>query len=283
MVFKYFHLGLDGITVLQNFWEKIGKIKRGAKQKKIKIRQDGVFFRSPIDGRELFIGPKESIAIQEKIGADIIFAFDECTAPLADYEYTKNSLLKTHEWAKICLKVKKSKQALYGIVQGGRFKDLRTESAKFIASQDFDGFGIGGEFGNDKKIMSQMLHWVVGELSEKKPRHLLGIGQLDDLEKIIKVGVDTFDCTVPTHYARRGIAFTSEGKLNMKQVKFLKKREPLDTGCVCNVCLNYKKDYICHLLRAGELTALKLLTFHNLCYFNNFVEEIRAKIKKGEI
>ena len=131
--------------------------------------------------------------------------------------------------------------------------------------------------------MSQMLHWVMQELPEKKPRHLLGIGHLEDMDKIIKAGVDTFDCTIPTHYARRGIAFTSQGKLDLRKVAFLKKREPLDKGCVCNVCLNYKKDYICHLLRAGELTALKLLTFHNLCYFNNFVEEIREKIRKGAI
>ncbi|OGZ67962.1 MAG: hypothetical protein A3D44_01600 [Candidatus Staskawiczbacteria bacterium RIFCSPHIGHO2_02_FULL_42_22] len=259
------------------------QIKIGAQPKKIKIRQDGVFFRSPVDGRELFIGPKESIKIQEQIGADIIFAFDECTAPLADYEYTKNSLLKTHQWAKVCLKVKKSNQALYGIVQGGRFKDLRQESAKFIGSLPFDGFGIGGEFGSDKKIISEMLAWVIAELPERKPRHLLGIGKLDDLENIIKAGVDTFDCTIPTHYARRGVAFTSEGKLNMRQVKFLKKREPLDKGCVCDVCLHYKKDYICHLLRAGEITALKLITFHNVNYFNGVVEGIRARIKNGEL
>jgi len=259
------------------------QIKIGSQPQKIKIRQDGVFFRSPVDGRELFIGPRESIKIQEQIGADIIFAFDECTAPLADYEYTKNSLLKTHQWAQVCLDVKKSKQALYGIVQGGRYKDLRIESAKLIGSLPFDGFGIGGEFGDNKKIMTEMLGWVMKELPEKKPRHLLGIGRLEDIEKIIKTGVDTFDCTVPTHYARRGVAFTSEGKLNLKQSKFLKKREPLDKGCVCNVCLNYTKDYICHLLKAGEITALRLITFHNLYFFNNYVEEIRQKIKRGEI
>jgi queuine tRNA-ribosyltransferase/7-cyano-7-deazaguanine tRNA-ribosyltransferase len=299
--FQVFSLGFGqdlNVGKIMNAKDRMGsdadlkaQIKLGEQPKKIKIRQDGVFFRSPIDGRELFIGPKESIKIQEQIGADIIFAFDECTAPLANYEYTKNSLLKTHEWAKICLKVKAasakrsgaSKQALYGIVQGGRYKDLRIESAKFIGALDFDGFGIGGEFGGDKKIMDEMLHWVMQELPEKKPRHLLGIGRLEDIEKIIKAGVDTFDCTVPTHYARRGVAFTSEGKLNIKQTKFLKKREPLDKNCVCYVCLTYKKDYICHLLKAGELTALKLITFHNLYYFNNFVEEIRQKIKKGEI
>jgi len=262
---------------------KGGKIIEGQQPQKIKIDHDGVTFRSPINGDQLFIGPKESIKIQEKLGADIIFAFDECTPPLADLKYVEKSLEKTHRWAKQCLKVKKSKQALYGIVQGSRFKDLRIESAKFIGGLDFDGFGIGGEFGNDKKTMSNMVSWVVDELPEKKPRHLLGVGYLEDMELIIKSGVDTFDCTVPTHYARRGIAFTSEGKLNLKQTKFLKKNEPLDKGCVCNVCLNYKKDYICHLLKAGEITGMKLLTMHNLWYFNVFVENIRDQIKKGEI
>ena len=258
-------------------------IKAGVQPQKIKITQDGVYFRSPIDGAELFLGPKESIRIQEKIGADIIFAFDECTPPVADYEYTKKSLLKTHNWAEKCLNVKKTNQALFGIVQGGRYRDLRETSAKFISSLPFDGFGIGGEFGSDKNKMSQMLNWVVKELPEKKPRHLLGIGYLEDIKNVVKSGIDLFDCTVPTHYARRGIAFTSEGKLNLKQIKFLKKREPLDRECACDVCLNYKKDYICHLLRAGEITGMKLLTFHNLYYFNNFVEDIRNKIKNNKI
>jgi len=294
--FQVFSLGFGrdhGVGKIDTGKEKKDIIKIKSQPQKIKIMQNGVYFKSPIDGRELFIGPKESIAIQEKLGADIIFTFDECTSPLADYEYTKKSLEKTHKWAQICLDVKTKvastkgyggpKQALYGIVQGGKYKDLRLESAKFIGAMPFDGFGIGGEFGNDKKQMPKMLAWVLKELPEKKPRHLLGIGKLEDIEKIIKCGVDTFDCTVPTHYARRGIAFTSEGKLNLKQSKFLKKREPLDKGCVCRVCLNYKKDYICHLLKAGELTAFSLLTFHNLFYFNNYVTEIRAKIKKGEI
>lgn len=266
-------------------------IKENTQPNKIKIGYDGVTFRSPLNGDKIFIGPKESIKIQEKIGADIIFAFDECTPPLADYDYVKKSLEKTHRWAKECLKAhstgsgqaKKTDQALFGIVQGSRFKDLRLESAKFIGGLDFDGFGIGGEFGNDKKTMGKMIEWVVDELPEKKPRHLLGVGYLEDMELIIKSGIDTFDCTVPTHYARRGIAFTSEGKLDMKKSIYLKKNEPLDKGCVCNVCQNYKKDYICHLLKAGEITGMKLLTFHNLHYFNTFVEEIRNKIKRGEI
>jgi queuine tRNA-ribosyltransferase/7-cyano-7-deazaguanine tRNA-ribosyltransferase len=259
------------------------KVQEGQQPKKIKITNDGVFFKSPVDGAELFLGPKESIKIQEKLGADIIFAFDECTSPISDYEYTKNSLEKTHKWAKICLKAKKSDQALFGIVQGGKFKDLREQSAKFIGGLDFDGFGIGGEFGDDKKEMANMIGWCLQELPEKKPRHLLGIGYLEDMESIIKAGVDTFDCTVPTHYARHGIAFTKEGKLDLNKSQFLKDREPLDADCMCFVCQNYKRNYISHLLKAKEITALKLLTFHNLFYFNTFAEKLRQDIKNGKI
>jgi len=259
------------------------EVKTGDQPKAIKITDKGVFFRSPLNGDKLFIGPRESIKIQQDLGADIIFAFDECTPPQANYEYTKKSLEKTHAWAEICLKVKKSKQALYGIVQGGKFKDLRVESAKFIGNLPFDGFGIGGEFGADKKTMQKMITWVINNLPEKKPRHLLGIGYLEDIEKIIKTGVDTFDCTVPTHYARRGIVFTSQGELDLNKANYLKSKEPLDKGCICPVCLNYKKNYICHLLRAKEITALKLITFHNLYFFNTFVEEIREKIKNNKI
>src|SRR3989344_5173341 len=176
------------------------RVKQGNQPKSIKITEEGVFFKSPIDGTELFLGPKESIRIQEKLGADIIFNFDECTSPIADYEYTKKSLVKTHHWAEVCIKEKKTKQSLFGIVQGGKYKDLRVESAKYIGGIDFDGFGIGGEFGDDKKQMPKMINWVIKELPEKKPRHLLGIGHLDDMEKMIKCGVDTFDCTAPTHY-----------------------------------------------------------------------------------
>jgi len=258
-------------------------IKENSQPSRIKITPDGVYFKSPVDGAELFIGPKESIKIQEKLDADIIFNFDECTPPIADYEYTKKSLEKTHKWAKVCLKTKKSNQALFGIVQGGKYKDLRQKSAKFIGGLDFEGFGIGGEFGGDKKTMTDMIGFVLDELPERKPRHLLGIGYLEDMEKIIKAGVDTFDCTVPTHYARHGIAFTSHGKLDLNKQQFLRDREPLDSDCLCFVCQSYKRNYISHLLRAKEITALKLLTFHNLYYFNTFVEKIRDDIKNGKL
>jgi len=258
-------------------------ISKNQQPQNVKITDDGVFFRSPIDGKKLFLGPKESIKIQEKIGADIVFAFDECTSPVADFSYTKKSLGRTHGWAKVCLKTKKSKQALYGIVQGGKFEGLRAESAEFIGKLPFDGFGIGGEFGDDKKTMQKMLKLTNSYLPEKKPRHLLGIGHLEDLKPIIQEGVDTFDCIVPTHYARHGMAFTRNGKLNMKKKEFLSDNKPLDNLCECITCKDYTKSYICHLLRANEITGLKLLTVHNLTYFNNFVQKLRDDIKRGRL
>lgn len=270
-------------------------IKVGTQPKNIRITEDGVYFRSPVDGRQLFIGPKESIRIQEKLGADIVLAFDECTSPIADYEYNKKALERTHRWAQICLKTKKSKQALYGIVQGGKFKDQRIESARFIGSLPFDGFGIGGEFGDSKKTMMEMLRWTLTELPEEKPRHLLGIGHLEDIPLIIKEGVDTFDCIVPTHYARHGYAFISQkskgksqnletakhARLNLEKSEFKKDLGPLDKNCSCPVCQNYSRSYIHHLLKAKEITALRLLTLHNLHYFNAFVGQLRIQIKKG--
>ncbi|OGZ20076.1 MAG: hypothetical protein A2654_01745 [Candidatus Nealsonbacteria bacterium RIFCSPHIGHO2_01_FULL_43_31] len=256
-------------------------IKSGRQPKTLKITQDGVFFQSPFDGRKLFLGPKESIKIQEQLGADIIFNFDECPPPIADYEYTKKSLEKTHLWAEVCLRSKRTKQALYGIVQGGKFKDLRIESAKFMSALPFDGFGIGGELGFDKKAMFKMLNWVTEVLPEEKPRHLLGNGHIDDLVKIFQGGVDTVDCIIPTHYARCGTAFTSVGKIDIRKQIFAKDQSSLDKDCSCYVCQKYKRNYLSHLMRVHEITAMKLLTFHNLYFFNTFIEKIREGIKTG--
>lgn len=258
-------------------------VTKDQQPQKVKITDDGVEFRSPVDGRKIFMGPKESIKIQEALGADIINAFDECTSPVADYEYTKKSLEKTHRWADICLKIKKSDQALLGIVQGGRFKDLRIESSKYLGSRPFDGFGIGGEFGDDKKTLIEMLSWVIPNLPDEKPRHLLGIGHPDDFMPIIKSGVDTFDCIAPTHYARRGVVFTSRGRFDMKKSGALKDNEPIDMQCLCFVCQTYKRSYLAHLLKAHEITPLTLLSFHNLYFFQTEIEKIRKKIKQGKI
>ncbi|OGZ27406.1 MAG: hypothetical protein A2365_02945 [Candidatus Nealsonbacteria bacterium RIFOXYB1_FULL_40_15] len=270
--------------------QNVGKILKNKKilstsstPKNVKIMEKGVFFKSPVDGKKLFLGPEESIKIQEMLGADIIFAFDECTSPLAEKEYVENSLERTHKWASACLGAKKTNQSLYGIVQGGRFKDLRKKSAKFISSLDFDGFGIGGEFGSNKKKMADMIRWVVKELPDEKPRHLLGIGYLEDILPVVKEGIDTFDCIVPTRFARHGIAFTSEGRLDLNKRLFLKDQKPLDKKCGCFVCKTHKRSYICHLFRAKEMAAASLATFHNLYYFNSYVEKIRNDIKTGRL
>lgn len=251
--------------------------------KQVKITPDGVWFKSPYDGQNLFLGPKESIKIQQALGADIIFAFDECTPPLSSEEYVRKSLELTHKWAVICLKSRTSKQAMFGIVQGSRYKHLREQSAKFINSLGFDGYGIGGDLGESKHQTEQVLQWTIPYLDENKPRHLLGIGKLEDMELIIKNGVDTFDCTVPTHYARHGTAFTSQGQLDMTRTIFLNDKKPLDKKCQCLTCQNYSRSYVCHLIRAHELTGLRLMTIHNLTFFQNYVTQIREKIKQGKL
>jgi tRNA-guanine transglycosylase len=286
--FQVFSLGFGrdlGVgKVSKSFSGKIERlVEKNTQPNHVKITNEGVFFRSPLSGKEMFLGPKESIGIQEKIGADIIFAFDECTPPGATRQYIVISSERTHRWAAECLKAKKSKQALYGIVQGSHFKDLRQESARIIGKMDFDGFGIGGDLGESKIGTRAVLNWTLPFLDEKKPRHLLGIGHIEDIELIIKQGVDTFDCTVPTHYARRGVAFTSGGRIDFTKSALLNDKEPVDPKCDCLVCANYRRNYITHLVRAQEITGGALLTFHNLYFFNAYVARIRAKIRRGTL
>jgi queuine tRNA-ribosyltransferase/7-cyano-7-deazaguanine tRNA-ribosyltransferase len=274
-----------------SFADKIERaVEKGTQPKFLKITEDGVHFRSPLGGKKLFLGPKESIAIQEKIGADIIFAFDECTPPEVTREYMRGALDRTHRWAKICIEAKKSKQALYGIVQGSIFKDMRQASARYInklgADGGFEGFAVGGDLGDSlsdskKSGTKTILNWTLPLLDQKKPRHLLGIGHLQDIENIIKCGVDTFDCTVPTHYARRGIAFTSKGRIDFRKGELLNDKGPIDPTCECLSCGQYRRNYIAHLIRANEITGGALLTFHNLYFFNTYVEQLREKVRKG--
>lgn len=249
----------------------------------VRITDDGVHFRSPIDGRALFLGPKESIRIQEALGADIIFAFDECTSPMATKKYMHASLEKTHRWAKECVKLKRTKQALYGIVQGGSHRDLREESARVIGSLPFEGFAVGGEYGYDKKMMGKLMGWAVDVLPQEKPRHALGIGHPEDFAPLAKSGMDTFDCIAPTHYARRGTLFTSRGRIDIRSPRFLNDKKPIDPSCACDVCNTYTRSYISHLLRARELSGMKLASFHNLFFFNEQARRLRNDIKNGKI
>ncbi len=260
------------------------KIVAGSKAKEVKITEAGVTFRSYIDGAKLFMGPKESMAIQRDLGADVIFAFDECPPPSADHAYMKNSMERTHRWAKICRDTKLAPhQALYGIVQGGGFKDLRQQSARTLATMSFDGFGIGGEFGSSIKAMSTMLAATLAELPDELPRHLLGIGHPKDVLPVVRAGIDTFDCTVPTHYARHGIAFVRTGRLDLTKTALLTDKKPIDSRCACHTCTTYSRGYLTHLFRAHEMTGAALVTLHNLHFFNNMLAQVRADIKAGKI
>ncbi|MDO8516270.1 MAG: tRNA guanosine(34) transglycosylase Tgt [bacterium] len=259
------------------------KIVSGAQPQLVKIRENGVYFRSPVDGRELFLGPRESMRIQQALGADMIFAFDECTPPLSTKEYIVSALRRTHRWAKVCADMQTKQQATFGIVQGSKYRDLREESARYISSLGFSGYGIGGDLGESKDISKKILNWTLPLLDADKPRHLLGIGHIEDIESIVRQGIDLFDCIVPTHYARHGIAFTSRGRLDMKKVALLKDKRPIDQSCECKVCTTYSRAYITHLFKAHEITAMSLTTFHNLHYFNSYVAALREKIKKGQL
>ncbi len=276
-----------------------------------KIGQDGVSFKSHLDGSIHYITPERSIQIQHNLGADIIFAFDECTSPAEDLKYQTEALERTHMWAKRCLdehiKLENEKkmlssgshsvlniadaalvanagestfshspQALFGIVQGGRDENLRKESAKFISSLDFDGFGIGGSFA--KEDMSTAVKWVNEILPEEKPRHLLGIGEPEDLFMGIENGVDLFDCVAPTRNARNGTLYTKAGKVHIKNERFRTMFAPIEEGCGCYTCKNYTAAYVGHLFHSKEMLAATLGTMHNLYFIINLVKNIRQSI-----
>lgn len=287
--FQVFSLGFGkdhGVgKVLKDDREK--SILEGSQPHAVKISDEGVSFRSPIDGTALFLNPKVSVGIQEQLGADIIFAFDECPSPLATPEYLRVSLDRTHRWAAESLKARKNekKQAMYGIVQGGNFEDMRLESAGIIGGMDgFEGFGFGGEFGYDKKTLGRGIAKVSDALPAHKPRHILGIGHPEDFPVVMASGGDTFDCIAPTHYARRGVIFTSKGRLDIRKPRFVKDIDkPLDPACKCDVCKTYSRGYISTLLRSHEITGMKLATFHNLFYFNALAATLRKRIKNGDL
>ena len=249
-----------------------------------KVDEDGVTFKSHINGSEHRFTPERSMEIQHNIGADIMFAFDECTSPQASYEYQKEAMERTHRWAKRSLDFHQNsgqanKQSLFGIVQGGRHQDLREESAKFIASLDFDGFGIGGSFNKDD--LSTAVGWVNKILPPDKPRHLLGIGEVEDLFNGVENGVDTFDCVMPTRMARNGTLQTAEGRLNIFNAQYKNDFTPVEQGCECYTCKNYTKAYLAHLFRSKEILANTLASIHNLYFFINLVAQMREHILAG--
>jgi queuine tRNA-ribosyltransferase/7-cyano-7-deazaguanine tRNA-ribosyltransferase len=254
-----------------------------------KIDDLGISFRSIYDNTPQYLTPEKSIKIQEKLGADIILVLDECTSPLSSKKYTAESLKRTHNWAKQCLEIHDSDQALVGIVQGGHWKDLREKSAKYISSLNFDGFAIGGSLGKSKRDMHNVLDWVIPNLSENKPRHLLGIGVVEDIFESVERGVDLFDCVAPTRMGRSGFIYTrpplgtkkNKYRYKLKTLKNRTDSKPLDHNCNCKVCKNYSRAYIYHLLKTEELIGYNLVSYHNVYFFIELMREIRNSIKTG--
>lgn len=245
-----------------------------------KITEDGVEFRDPKDGKKHFISPEVSMEIQQDIGADIMMAFDECAPYPCDYDTAKKAMERTHRWLERCFKAKTNpRQALFPIVQGAFYDDLRKESASVISSYDAVGYAIGGlSVGETKDIMNHFVEFTAPLLPQNKPRYLMGVGTPEDLLNGIKSGVDMFDCVLPTRNARHGSFFTWQGKRNIKIKEFEDDHSPLVEGCNCYACRNHSKAYIRHLWRLGESTAATLLSIHNIQFLVEFSQQCRQAI-----
>ncbi len=247
-----------------------------------RVDEDGVTFKSHIDGSLHRLTPEKAIAIQENLGADIIMAFDECSDPY-DRAYTRIAMERTHRWAERCLKAKtRSDQALFGIVQGGIDPQLRAESARFIASLDTPGIAIGGlSVGETKEEMHAMLDIVTGILPVHKPRYLMGVGTPEDILQGVARGVDVFDCVLPTRLARHHAAFSSQGRLNLRSAVYSDDERPIDETCDCYTCRHFSRAYLRHLITAGEWLAGTLLSIHNIRTLTRLMQEIRQAILEG--
>jgi len=246
-----------------------------------KISDDGVKFRSHIDGRPLFFTPELVMEIENNLGADIIMAFDECPPYPATREYVEVSLRRTLDWAKRCKAAhgRPEDQALFGIVQGGEFKDLRRISAESLVELDFPGYAIGGlSVGEPKELMYEILDVTTPFLPADKPRYLMGVGAPDDLFEGVERGIDMFDCVLPTRIARNGTVFTSRGKLVVRNAKYARDFLPLDENCDCQVCKTHSRAYIRHLLKADEVLGIRLTSYHNLYFLLKMMERMRAAI-----
>lgn len=260
-----------------------------------KVTEDGVEFRSYKDGSKLFFTPEKSMQIQQNLGADMYFAFDECTSPQATEAYQREAMERTHRWAQRSLDehkrlekkkvglmsklkggAKRHPQALFGVVQGGQHLHLRKESAQVLGAMDFDGYGIGGAF--TKEDMDTAVHTACAELPEEKPRHMLGIGEPIDFFLGVENGIDLFDCVAPTRMARHGGVHTKHGKINLKNAKYKTDFTSIEEGCVCYTCRHYTKAYVSHLLKEKEMLGSTLASIHNLYFVVHLVDDIRESI-----
>jgi queuine tRNA-ribosyltransferase len=259
------------------------------------IEEDGVRFRSYVDGREHFLSPEGSMATQAALGSDLALVFDECTPFNVDRDYTQRSTERTHRWLERCLgwhaEHGPSEQLVYGIVQGGVYEDLRRESTQTVAASACDGVAIGGSLGAEKTQMYEVVGYATSELGgehERKPRHLLGIGEVDDLIRGVELGIDTFDCAMPTRLGRHGTALVPDPenrwRVDLKKARWRESEEPLLDGCECPACADgLSRAYLSYLVRAGELTGARLLTMHNLAFLARLMKDLRAGILDGDL
>jgi queuine tRNA-ribosyltransferase len=257
----------------------------------VSIEEDGVRFRSYLDGSERFMGPETSMEVQAALGSDIALAFDECTPFHVDRDYTARSMERTHRWLDRCIRWHAehapSGQLLYGIVQGGVHEDLRAESTAHVVDSGTPGIAIGGSLGQEKAQIREVVGWSLAHLPEERPRHLLGIGDVDDVVRAVAAGVDSFDCATPTRLARHGTALVHDPaarwRLDLAKAVHRSSREPIDSGCPCAACREHTRGYLHYLVRAGELTAKRLVTLHNLTFMERLMRGLRDAILAGEL
>ena len=266
------------------------KRRRGGRQSRIlSIEEEGVRFRSYVDGTEHFMGPETSMEIQAALGSDIALAFDECTPFHVDRDYTARAAERTHRWLDRCLSWRREHapagQLFMGIVQGGVHEDLRAESAQRVAASDVGGVAVGGSLGQEKEQMHAVVEWSLAPVPDEKPRHLLGIGDVDDILAAVAAGIDTFDCATPTRLARHGTALTADPagrwRLDLTKASHRESREPIAPDCPCPACREHTRGYLHHLSRTKELTGARLLTLHNLTFMKALMDGIRAAIEAG--
>ena len=245
-----------------------------------KISEEGVKFSSPYDGKKIFMTPEDSILIQENLGSDIIMAFDECTNYPSTHEEAKKSMELSMRWAKRCKTAHKSNSALFGIVQGGMYKDLREESLNKLIDIDFDGIALGGlSVGESKQEKTEILEFMSNKLPNDRPRYLMGVGTPEDIVEAVRYGIDMFDCVLPTRNARNGQLFTSEGVINIRNAEYKNSDEPIDKNCESKVSQNYSRAYLNHLQRTNEMLGSMLATYHNIYYYQSLMQDIRNSIK----
>lgn len=253
-----------------------------------KLTEEGATFRSPRDGAYHTLTPEASIAIQRQLGADLIVVLDECTPFHVDRDYTARSLAMTHRWADRCLtefeRGQDGRQALYGVIQGGIYEDLRREGAEFAASRPFFGHAVGGCLGDHKDQLYDIVGYAMGPRSDTRPVHLLGIGGIRDIWEGVALGIDTFDCVTPTRIARHGWALQRQAdghRINLRNARFAEDRDPLDPECACPACRDFSRGYVHHLLKAGEILGIQLLTVHNMAFMTRLMATIRGALSTG--